>query len=82
MNTVKKGYMDKLVSKAEEERKADIQKKLEDEFIEVHDDIYKMIKVTPVINSKHFHNLTFSLPISFLRKNWKNAPTSQEENEG
>ena len=67
--------MDKLVSKAEEQRKADIQKKLGDEFIEVHDDIYKMIKVTPVINSKQFHNSTFFLLISFPRKNRKNAPT-------
>ena len=39
---MKPGYIEKLVSKAEEERKVDLQKKLNDEFIEVHDDIYKI----------------------------------------
>jgi len=39
---VKPGYIEKLVSKAEEARKVDIQKKLGEEIIEVHDDIYKI----------------------------------------
>ena len=72
--------MDKLVAKAEEERKADLQKKHNDDFIEVHDDIFKMMKITPVINSKYFLSVIFLRFTSFHRKNWKDAPFNQEEN--
>ena len=47
-----KGHIDKLVKDAETSRKKDFEKEDDGEFIEINDEIYKLLKLTPVFNSK------------------------------
>lgn len=51
INTVKPKSILKLVKKAEKARKELFEKEDDGEFIEIHDDIYKLLKLTPVFNS-------------------------------
>ena len=51
INTVKPKSILELVKKAEKTRKELFEKEDEGEFIEIHNDIYKLLKLTPVFNS-------------------------------
>ena len=51
INTVKPKSILELVKKAEKTRKELFEKEDEGEFIEIHNDIYKLLKLTPVYNS-------------------------------
>ena len=52
INTVEPGKIEELVKKAEKTRKKKYEEEDEGEFIEIHNDIYKLLKLTPVFNSK------------------------------
>jgi len=43
----------KLVMEAEKARKKDYEDDEKEEFIEMGDEIFKLLKITPVFNSKH-----------------------------
>ena len=51
INTVRIGYVDKLVAEAESDRKKDFEKEEHGEFIEIDNDLYKLLKLTNVFNS-------------------------------
>ena len=52
INTVSPGKIEKLVKDAEESRKKDYEKDNEGEFIEIDAQLYKLLKLTPIFNSK------------------------------
>ena len=52
INTVDPGKIEDLVKVAEKSRKTKFEEEDESEFIEIHNDIYKLLKLTPVYNSK------------------------------
>jgi len=52
INTVDPGKIYKLVKEAEHSRKIDYEKDNFGEFIEIDNDLYKLLKLTPVYNSK------------------------------
>ena len=43
----------KLIAAAENDRKKDFELDEKEEYVEMLDDIYKLIKLTPIFNSKH-----------------------------
>jgi len=52
INTVDPGKIEDLVKEAEKSRKTKFEEEDEGEFIEIHNDIYKLLKLTPDFNSK------------------------------
>ena len=51
INTVDPGKIEKLVAEAEKARKTRYEEEDEGEFIEIHNDIYKLLNLTPKFNS-------------------------------
>ena len=45
------GYIDELVAEAESSRKKDFEKEENGEFIEIDNELYKLLKLTSVFNS-------------------------------
>ena len=56
-----KGKIANLVAEAEKGRKKDHEDDEKEEFIEMGDEIYKLLKITPVFNS----NMGFIKPFNF-----------------
>ena len=55
INTVGNGKILNLIKEAEMSRKKDFEKEHDGEFIEIGNEIYKLLKLTPIYNSiKHF----------------------------
>lgn len=51
INTVREGHINELVAEAESSRKKDFEKEENGEFIEIDNDLYKLLKLTNVFNS-------------------------------
>ena len=61
MNTIKPGSILKLVKKTESTRLNKIKEEEKKEYIEIDDEIYKLLKLSPCLNSINYFILIYLL---------------------